>query len=411
MHDRLYGCRIELVIFHQFIHRLHQKLGILFLTQGNSSAHEHGIVAHKEGGKLLKKIRENNTFHLCGAIFESEESHTFAVLCTLYRNRSDNTNGLHGGTVNGVGILTNRHRNGIKLHRFDVTAVFVKQAARKIHACGFLFKHQFFSYAEFRDIGIFNSRCLVADLPGHREHIKLTFKVILALLQGTLDHGIVHREQLTAILAKAIECASLDERFYHTAVELSRGKAVDKIIKRGEFSVLALCKNVFQEMHAHVFEREKSKADILARGRKGHTALVNVGRKNANTARVALADIFGNLGLTTQHACEQCRHILLRIVAFEICCAIRNEGICRGVRFVKRIVCKAFHIREQLLGNGYIHSPLTRTCNEAFALGKQHIRFLFRHCTAHNICVTKGIAANFAEDAHNLLLVNHATVG
>ena len=44
----LYGCGVELVVLHKLVHRLHQKLGILFLTQRNGSAHKHGIVAHKQ---------------------------------------------------------------------------------------------------------------------------------------------------------------------------------------------------------------------------------------------------------------------------------------------------------------------------------------------------------------------------
>ena len=98
-------------------------------------------------------------------------------------------------------------------------------------------------------------------------------------------------------------------------------------------------------------------------------------------------------------------------MTFEICRAIRNEGICRRVRLIKGVICKALHIRKQFCCRLAVHTALHSPRNKALTLGKQNVRLLFGHGTAHDVGVTEGIARDLAEDAHDLLLIDGTAVG
>ena len=288
--------------------------------------------------------------------------------------------------------------------------VFVEQLTREIHSRGLLLHQQLFADAEFGNIGIRAGGGALKRSP-HGEHIQLPVQVVSSLFGGTVDHALRDGQHLTAIESKTVEPACTQKRLDHALVQISRGHTVDEFLKGGKRTVLPLAQDLLDELASHVLQRQKAEADMLARHRKEHTALVDAGRKHANASRGAFGNILRDLGLIAENAGEQGGKIRPWMMAFEIGRAIGNDRVGRGVRFVEGVVGKALHIGKERFGNLSLHASLGRTCEKALALGQKHRRLLLGHGAAHDVGVPKGISRDLAENAHDLLLVDHAAVG
>ena len=101
---------------------------------------------------------------------------------------------------------------------------------------------------------------------------------------------------------------------------------------------------------------------------------------------------------------------------------IRNHGVSRRVRLVKRILCKIHHFvkygNRDLLVNAAPHCALylifavfaLYAVDKVLSLLLHYVRFLFRHCTAHQVCASQRVAAKLAYNLHNLLLIHYTAI-
>ena len=94
----------------------------------------------------------------------------------------------------------------------------------------------------------------------------------------------------------------------HAAAEI--GKACENAV------FLPLQNDIGDQLFADVFDRAHTEADILAVDGEMLGGAVDVRRQNRNAHRLALADIFGDLGGVAEHARQKRTHVFLRIVAF-----------------------------------------------------------------------------------------------
>ena len=80
------------------------------------------------------------------------------------------------------------------------------------------------------------------------------------------------------------------------------------------------------------------------------------------------------------------------------------------MRFVKGVICKVGKVIKELGGGCLIHTAHSRSRNKVCAFCLQHVCFFLGHGTAHNIRVSKAVARQLAENAHDLLLVHCTAV-
>ena len=146
-------------------------------------------------------------------------------------------------------------------------------------------------------------------------------------------------------------------------------------------------------------------------------------RQHVDAQTAALGDIDGELVLVVEHARQQRRHIFARIVAFEPSGLIGNGGVGGGVGLVEGIGGKALHLAENRRSGGFVHTAahtalhhdiavvVGESADKDLALALHDVMLLFAHGAAHDVRSAEAVAGKLAEDLHDLLLIDDATVG
>ena len=116
--------------------------------------------------------------------------------------------------------------------------------------------------------------------------------------------------------------------------------------------------------------------------------------------------------------CHQGRHKFHRIIVFEPGCLISNDSVTGGVRLIKGIFGKIHHsvidagsdILIDSAGDTSRDILLGVSVHEVAALLFHDLLLLFAHRAAHQVASAQGVAAQIADDLHNLLLINYTSV-
>ena len=120
--------------------------------------------------------------------------------------------------------------------------------------------------------------------------------------------------------------------------------------------------------------------------------MIHIRRKDLYTHLVAVPYVQRRLRRITHDTGQQCRHILYRIVLFQISCLIADDRISRRVRFVESILGKAHHLVEYLIRRlGRYPIPyaaryldisgfIRLSVQEDLALSDHLLHLLFGHC-------------------------------
>ena len=160
----------------------------------------------------------------------------------------------------------------------------------------------------------------------------LSFHVAVAIVFDRFEHCINRHQHLAAIGAKAIQRAAFDQAFERTAVKITSAAAAAKIVEIGKFTiVLPLAHDAVDQRVPDSLDGTKPKQDIVSlRGKLG-SAVVDIGRQQTD----AHAGTFGNIACSLvrgiDHAGQQRRHIIDRIMAFQISGTVRDRGIGSGM--------------------------------------------------------------------------------
>ncbi len=111
------------------------------------------------------------------------------------------------------------------------------------------------------------------------------------------------------------------------------------------------------------------------------------------------------------------------MIALEPCGFDANDRISGGVGLVEGIGRKSSHLVINLRGNflrnaiadaaGYVNGAvfIELAVDEVFALLRHDLVLFLRHRTADKVASTVAVASQITDNLHDLLLIDHATVG
>ena len=151
-------------------------------------------------------------------------------------------------------------------------------------------------------------------------------------------------------------------------------------------------------------------------------AAVDVGLQRFDLHVLGVADQDGDR-LIVGRICHQGRQELGRIVALQPGRLVSDDRVGRRVGFIERVSRETRHFVEDgvgdLLGHpvadaaGHVDGTVLvqLAVDEILALLRHDVRLLLGHGAAHQVGAAVGVPAQFADDVHDLLLVDDAAVG
>ena len=110
-------------------------------------------------------------------------------------------------------------------------------------------------------------------------------------------------------------------------------------------------------------------------------------------------------------------------MSFQVSCLIGHNGVGRSVRLVEGILSKADHVVKYFLGsmlrntiantarNFHISFLIGFAVNEVFLFLQHYIHLFLGHGTAHQVGTAVAVAAQVADNLHNLFLIHKAAIG
>ena len=254
----------------------------------------------------------------------------------------------------------------------------------------------------------------------HAEKVELPGNVFPAVGGNAVDDRPRGREQRPALEAERIKRAGLDERFHGAAVQIARHHPAAEFVERAErAAALALGLELFDEAPADTLDGDETEADILTCHGEVGVRLVHVRRQELYAHVAALGDILGDLRAVVEHAREQRRHILARIVAFHIRRAVGDEGVGNGVCFIEGVVRKindlvvnaARNVFRYAVGDAAGNVPRGIAVDEGDALGVDDGVLFLAHGAADDVRLTERVSGKLPEHLLHLLLIDHTAVG
>ena len=231
---------------------------------------------------------------------------------------------------------------------------------------------------------------------------------------GPVDDQIQVGHQLGAVGLglEAIEGTAVHQRFQGAAVEGAAGDAVAQVGQGAEWAIGAAgLQQGADGAIAEVAHGGEAKQDPLTHGGEVDAGGVDIGGHHLNAHGVAVGDVALHLvGGAGVHR-EQGGHVGHRVVGLEVGGLVSHRAIGGGMALVEAVFGEQHHLLEQRFGDARVNTPLTGTLHED-ALVLLHLAlFLLAHGAPQQVGFTEGVARQVLGDAHDLLLVDHDSVG
>ena len=211
---------------------------------------------------------------------------------------------------------------------------------------------------------------------------------------------------------QVVEGAGVDEGLQGPAVELLTRDAVAQLGQRAKGAIaLAGLNQLAYRPIPQIADRRKAKQDAITHRGEVDPRCIHIRRHHFDAHGVAVGDIALHLVAGSGIHREQRRHIGHRIVGLEIGGLVGHSAIGRGMAFVEAVLGKQHHLLKQGFRNPGIDAPLGGTIDK-LALVLLHLTFLLlAHGAAQQVRFTQGITGQLLGDLHDLLLVDHDSVG
>ena len=161
-----------------------------------------------------------------------------------------------------------------------------------------------------------------------------------------------------------------------------------------------------------VFDCAEAEADGLAVHGEINIAAVNVRRQDRNAHFAAFVDKECNLFGAVYFAAQHRGHKLHRIVGFQICGLIRHIGVGGAMGFVEPVSGEFGNFLPYLVRQRFVDIVgFGAAFDELGFLLLQFLDFLLADSAAQNVGPAEREPAQHLHDLHNLLLIEHYTVG
>ena len=186
---------------------------------------------------------------------------------------------------------------------------------------------------------------------------------------------------------------------------------------------MALKHNGFTNTGSYAADSCKAKTNTLFSSRKVFTGLVNIWRKNLDALMTASAYVVNNLIRLAHVRGKNCCHKLMWIMRFNPCGLHNKNCIASRVRLVECIRCKLKNIVPNAFCNRTIKSitncavfpvslhGLISTVIPVLDNFLHEFDLLFCYCFSDLIRLACGKTRHLHRNLHNLLLVDHGSVG
>ena len=173
---------------------------------------------------------------------------------------------------------------------------------------------------------------------------------------------------------------------------------------------------------AHVLHSLETESDLSVLYAVSAEAPVNIGRQDLYSHIAAVPYIQSRRLRVSHNAGKKSRHVLERIIVFEISSLIRYDRVSSRVRFVEGVLGEADHAVEDRLRYIPRHSVrygsrdldisegVLLSVDEVFLFSLHLVHLLLGHHPADFIRPSVAVACKVADDLHDLLLVDDASV-
>ena len=261
---------------------------------------------------------------------------------------------------------------------------------------------------------------LVLSSAHQAEQVHLAVQILAGVGLDTFQNTLDTLEHTVAGRLQSIECTGFDEVFQRAAVEARAVQPLAEVIETAIGALGTLLNDGFDQVAAHALDSVQAKADPLAVRCEAAARHVDVRLLDLYPQALALRRVLNDLGCVVEHARQQRRHELMRVVAFQIRSLERHVGVAGGVGFVERIRRKADHIVVNFVGNIFRHAVGNTACallarllaavDKVLTLRLHDLELLFTHGAADVISLAEAEAGQLAADLHDLLLIDNNAV-
>ena len=138
---------------------------------------------------------------------------------------------------------------------------------------------------------------------------------------------------------------------------------------------------------------------------------VDIRRQYINTHLLAFIEILDNLVGVVHIAGEEGGQELGRIMGLQICGLVGDQGVGRGMGFVKAIAGKLCHQVKDIGGLVFGNVVAAGTCHEFCPFLFHDLGNFLAHGPAEDIGITQAVRGQDVGYFHNLLLVDNNSVG
>ena len=403
------------------------KLRLLLVAHGDAPAHDERGVVLDEHGALIQHALKGDDLHGAGVVLKCYIAHEGVVLRRARPRPGDNA---RHGDILPVGKAARPVLGGkIIHHRADGRcayllhggAVLVHRVPREVKPRRLLLHRHAFARGELlyiRDGDGHGAR--LAPLVRVAEEVHLAGDVVARGLRDAVYDSAAYLHQRAALIAHRVERAGLYEIFHRAAVQLPAGHAAAEVLKAfEEAAALALRHEAVYRAPAYPLYRHKAVAQVFPRDGEVCARFVDVRRQELYAQLAALGDVLGDLVAVVQHARQQRRHVLLRVVALHVRGAVGDDGVAHGVRLVEGVACEVQYLVIYAVGHAFADAVCDRAgdaarrvaVDEGDALGVDDLVLLFGHGAAYHIRLPKREPGQTAEYFNDLLLIDDAAVG
>ena len=205
-------------------------------------------------------------------------------------------------------------------------------------------------------------------------------------------------EQGLALVAHAVERTRADKAVNGAAVKLLAAHPAAEVLKAFERTAMfALAHKLLNGAPTDALYCDKAEADIFAGDGEVCVGLVHVRREKLNTHLAAGGNVLCDLCAVVKYRGQQRRHVLARVVALHVGCAVNDNRIAHGVRLVEGVACKVKNFVVYAVCDILAHAVCERagdiargvTVHEGNALGVDDLVLLLAHRAAYHVGLTE----------------------
>ena len=245
----------------------------------------------------------------------------------------------------------------------------------------------------------------------HLPRIPILFRL------GRQLHGlVVDLQQLGPGVAHGIEAAGVDHVLHHALVEAGSPIAEVPEVLEGPMG-LPFLQQLLHDPFAHVLHGRQAETDAAVLHGELGPGPVNVRSKDPDAALAGGVHVLGHRIGVVHIAVDHGGQELHGEIALEIGRPVGGHGVAGSVGFVEGVGSEVHHLVEDmvrhLLLDAPFHGPFhaVRAVDEILPLPGHHVVLLLAHGPADDVGSAQGVAAQGADNLHDLLLIDHTAVG